>query len=368
MRVSGSPMKRLGRMLIPALAALFLLPGLLAENAPVEAQRVARSHRDDAQRASSRRRARARIADPRARHPSRRARQPSARRAERRSVRRPATAAWSASPDDAAASGSVSVGRPTRGRLLGGVALESDEHVRVKGSATGQNFGTEELVDLLRRAAARMAEVAPGSVLHVGDLSRQGGGRFRPHRSHRSGRDADVGLFLVSVDGSPVIPERFYDIRRDGSARQDPNLRLDETRTWRLLEFLVTDTRVPVQFVFLARHIEERLLAEGRRQGASEELLARVDAVVDADRAHTSHMHVRIYCPVDDLPRCDDEPPFHPWVERAAERETTARAQRSMRPPARVVARRRADSSATPRRLRSASTRHLGPEHRAVQR
>jgi penicillin-insensitive murein endopeptidase len=213
--------------------------------------------------------------------------------------------------------GSISIGRPGRGRLVRGVALEPSEHLAVKSSSHGQHFGTAELVSLLGRVAARVAERSPGARLHVGDLSREGGGRFGPHRSHRSGRDADVGLYLVGADGQPVMTERFYDIRRDGTATQDPTVRLDEGRTWELLEALVADTETPVQFIFLAPHLEERLLAEGRRRGASEELLARIDAVVDAERRHTNHMHVRIYCPVDDVPRCDEEPPYHPWVDRS---------------------------------------------------
>lgn len=206
------------------------------------------------------------------------------------------------------------------------MALTETEHLAVKPSSYTQRWGTAELVALLQRSAARVASVAPGARLHVGDLSREDGGRMSPHRSHRSGRDADVGLYLMDADGQPVMGERFVDIGRDGVARQDPSIRLDEARTWHLVEALVTDTEAPVQFIFLARHLEERLLEEGRRQGASEELLRRVDAVIDAERAHTNHLHVRIYCPVDDVPRCSEDPPFHDWVDRSAAREAIARA------------------------------------------
>jgi penicillin-insensitive murein endopeptidase len=220
--------------------------------------------------------------------------------------------------------GSLSVGRPNRGRLVRGVALRPTDHLAIKSSSEGQHFGTAELVGLLGRVAARVAERSPGGRLHVGDLSREGGGRFGPHRSHRSGRDADVGFYVLGADGQPTLTERFFDIRRDGTSRQDPGVRLDDARTWQLVEALITDTETPVQFIFLAHHLEERVLAEGRRQGASEELLARADAVIDGDRQHTNHMHVRIYCPVDDVPRCDEEPPYHAWVDRSAAREAAA--------------------------------------------
>ena len=246
--------------------------------------------------------------------------------------------------------GSVSVGRPNRGRLVRGVALEESEHVAVKSSSRGQHFGTAELVTLLSRVAGRVAERSPGGRLHVGDLSRESGGRFGPHRSHRSGRDADVGLYLLDAAGEPILTERFYDIRRDGTARQDPTVRLDDGRTWELVEALVSDAETPVQFIFLASHIEARLLAEGRRRGVSEELLSRVDAVIDAERQHTNHMHVRIYCPVDDVPRCDEEPPYHAWVDRTAAREATAVAHAE-------DARRRTIAARAARRRRARTTR-----------
>lgn len=247
----------------------------------------------------------------------------------------------------------MSVGRPNRGRLVRGVALEPSAHLVVKSSSHGQHFGTAELVSLLGRVASRVAEQSPGGRLHVGDLSREAGGRFGPHRSHRSGRDADVGLYLLDAAGQPIVTERFYDIRRDGTARQDPTVRLDDGRTWELIEALVTDTETPVQFVFLAPHIEQRLLAEGRRRGASEDLLARVDAVIDAERQHTNHMHVRIYCPVDDVPRCDEEPPYHPWVDRTAAREAAAIAHAE-------EARRRAEAARASRRRRARVARATG--------
>jgi penicillin-insensitive murein endopeptidase len=239
------------------------------------------------------------------------------------------------------------------------VELETSPHLAFKESSRETRFGTAELVGLLHRVAARVASQAPGARLHVGDLSREGGGRFGPHRSHRSGRDADLGFYLVDAAGSPVLTPRFHDIRRDGTSRQDPSIRLDEARTWQLVEALVTDQEAPVQFIFLAHHLEERLLAEGRRQGASEELLARVDAVIEGDRRHSNHMHVRIYCPLDDVPRCDEEPPFHAWVDRSAARAAmaTARAEQARaRRSARTSARRR-----TPQRaLHAAPTRDGG--------
>jgi penicillin-insensitive murein endopeptidase len=247
----------------------------------------------------------------------------------------------------------TSVGRATRGALVGGVALQSSEHLAVKSSSQGQNFGTPELVALLGRVSLQVAERSPGSRMQVGDLSREGGGRFGPHRSHRSGRDADVGFYLLDAEGNPTQPPRFHDIGRDGIARQDASVHLDEVRTWQLIEALVTETETPVQFIFVAAHIKARLLEEGRRQGASEETLAHAAAVVQEERAHTNHLHVRIYCPISDIPRCDEEPPYHPWIDRQAAREAAALAHAEEQRQATIAARTRRRRGTTG----SASTR-----------
>lgn len=261
-----------------------------------------------------------------------------------------------ATPHEVVAS---SVGRPNRGALVGGVALETSEHIVVKSSSQGQNFGTPELVSLLSRAAAQVAERSPGGRLQVGDLSREGGGRFGPHRSHRSGRDADVGFYLLDAAGNPTQPPHFPDIGRDGVARQDPNLRLDDVRTWRLVEALVSETETPVQFIFVAAHIEARLLEEGRRQGASEELLSHVAQVIEAERAHTNHLHVRIFCPLSDIPRCDEEPPYHAWIDRQPARQALAQA--------RIEEQRRSHIAARARRRRG-TTSGTGSRRRAGTR
>jgi len=242
---------------------------------------------------------------------------------------------------------------------VGGVALESSQHLVVKSSSQGQNFGTAALVSLLGRVAAHVAERNPGGRMQVGDLSREGGGRIGPHRSHRSGRDADVGFYLVDAAGNPTQLPRFQDIGRDGVARQDPNVRLDDARTWQLIAALVTETETPVQFIFVAAHIEARLLEEGRRQGASEELLSHAAQVIEAERAHTNHLHVRIFCPISDIPRCDEEPPYHAWIDRQPARQALAQA--------RVEEQRRTHIAARARRRRGTAS-SSGSHRRAATR
>lgn len=217
--------------------------------------------------------------------------------------------------------GSVSVGRHNAGRLVNGRQLTASELVRLKNPTGDHHWGTDELVTLLERGAAAVASVRPGVRLTVGDLSRRRGGPFRPHRSHRSGRDVDVGFFVSAVTGGEPVDDlqRFIVFRRDGLSPRDETLRFDDERNWLFVQELITQQDVPVQYMFVSRELRDRLIAEGQRQGASEEILARAAVILDQPSrggAHRDHFHVRIYCPDDDRPRCQDDAPYHPWVVR----------------------------------------------------
>ncbi len=81
-----------------------------------------------------------------------------------------------------------------RGRIgVSQMQLVASSHVQL---AKEKNvYGRQELVDVLNYAACVMQQVY-GATLEVRDLSREGGGRLRPHKSHRDGRDADVGMYV----------------------------------------------------------------------------------------------------------------------------------------------------------------------------
>lgn len=254
---------------------------------------------------------------------SSRAHPPPSRR-DRARRREPAARDAAAAVVGAAPPGSVSIGRHNTGRLLHGRELVDSEHVRLKHRDGDQHHGTDELVALIERAAAAVAEQFPGSRLTVGDLSRRRGGRFRPHRSHRSGRDADVGFFITNAAGELQYVDRFYDFRADGTTRASPEWRFDDARNWAFVAAMVGQDEVPVQYVFVARWLKQRLLDHAAAIGAPAELIERATAVLDQPSRggrHEDHFHVRIYCPREDLPRCQDDPPFHAWVSRPSREE-----------------------------------------------
>jgi penicillin-insensitive murein endopeptidase len=245
----------------------------------------------------------------------------------------------------APSSESRSIGVPDRGRLRNAVELVTTPHLLARTGRRPANYGTSELVGLLTRAAASVRADGTGPRMVVGDLSGQNGGRLSPHRSHRSGRDADVSFYLTDGEGHPVEPPHFVQIRRSGCGEvRGVQYCLDVERSWELLVALVSDPVARVQYVLVAPDLRRRLIEEGQRRNAPAALMDRVMLATEphsGSHSHRSHFHVRIYCPVGDRPECVDEPPYHAWyegepaprtpqiVERRARERRVARARRA---------------------------------------
>jgi penicillin-insensitive murein endopeptidase len=225
---------------------------------------------------------------------------------------------------------SVSVGRATRGYLRNPSLLEESNWLRYRSGDARFRYGTDEMVRALEQAAKQVANELPGAELIVGDISRERGGRFTPHRSHRAGRDVDIAFYMRDADGAPVYPDRF--VRFDGHGKSritELGLSFDDARNWELVESLLTSEDLIVQYAFVSRALKRRLLVEGRRRGASEEVLMRAETVLQQPPRggrHDDHFHVRVYCDANDKPVCIDRAPFHAWHPMAvAEAQQLAR-------------------------------------------
>jgi penicillin-insensitive murein endopeptidase len=251
------------------------------------------------------------------------------------------------------ASRSRSIGSPDRGHLRRGVELTSTEHLRARSGPSSSSFGTAELVSALQRAAARVAEAHPGPPLVVGDLSDAAGGRLRPHRSHRSGRDADVSFYLRDARGRPVDSPGFVRLLRGGCGEHGGReYCLDAARSFAFLAALAMDPEAGLQYVFVAPDLRDLLLAAGERDDAPAEVIRRVRLVTEPARgsgSHRSHFHLRVYCSEDDRPDCVDEPPYHSWYQGSP---SPLRAEVAAR---RAAERRRAEAQA---RARARARRH----------
>jgi len=270
-----------------------------------------------------------------------------------------------------AQSASRSVGTTAGGRLIDGVELvDTPAH---HGNGRAARWGTAELVELIDGATAAVQRAVPGTPsVATGDLSRRRGGRAPPHASHRSGRDADIGFYYLGREGEPLRAQRFVRLLWSGRCASQGGLecRLDARRTWRLMAALVRG-RSRVQYILIAPHIRQLLLAEATRVGADQDTVARfrlVTSPIRGSREHVNHMHLRIYCAPDDRPRCADEGPLHPWYEftPGTPEEFVARArERGQRMLAAEVAREAVDRA---QRERALARRQRALDRVAAQR
>ncbi|MEM9487921.1 MAG: penicillin-insensitive murein endopeptidase [Myxococcota bacterium] len=211
---------------------------------------------------------------------------------------------------------SVSCGAANRGALAGAVELPRlglGYVIPEPWWERGYRYGTAELIDLVTRAAAKVAEQFPGSVVGIGDLSKQSGGAIPRHQSHQSGRDVDIIFYAVTSAGTPFQPDdhmAFY--RRSARAtyakapqwsREIPPRHFDFARNWAFIKAAMNDPHVQVQIVLVSRRIRRWLLDYARTSGEPEELLQRAAVVIHRapGDSHNDHMHLRIACPPADV-------------------------------------------------------------------
>ncbi|MEZ4256305.1 MAG: penicillin-insensitive murein endopeptidase [Polyangiales bacterium] len=227
---------------------------------------------------------------------------------------------------------STSEGYPWKGRLRNATKLVESPYVRYTGEykAGGHFYGTWELVQLLERAAYRVARRIPGAKLSVGELSKERGGTIAGHNSHENGRDVDVAFYMLRGK-KPAETFSFVNFNANGTSRApSQGLEFDDARNWELVQKLVTDGDARVQYIFVAKTLKQRLLREGERRGASSAILTRAKEVLvqpASGHPHRNHFHVRIYCSPSDRPKCRDRAPFHAWYPGSppgADRRTAA--------------------------------------------
>ena len=205
-----------------------------------------------------------------------------------------------------------SVGSPTEGKLVGGAHLEEAPYLRILPShAAGDvRWGLEPLVSALDRAARAVRVKYPDAIASVGHLSKPGGGDVHRHRSHESGRDADVAFYIRNKSGRPLLPGALISFREDGSSAKWKGAHLDEARTWTFIQSLISDPEARVTHIFIATHVRQRLLEYAHKAGIAESVRIRAASVMAQPRGslpHDDHLHVRIACPSSDH-QCIERP------------------------------------------------------------
>jgi penicillin-insensitive murein endopeptidase len=183
-------------------------------------------------------------------------------------------------------------------------------------------FGRPRLVHALEQAAADVAQKAPGGApLMIGDLSAKTGGRIPGHDSHRSGRDVDLLFLVMTPSGISVPSPGFVRFEADGLALVPDGkdyVRIDIDREWLLLRSLLTSSEVGVQFMFVCREVEARLIDHARALGEPEELVWRAETVMlqpSDSLPHDDHVHLRIACsPEEAIAGCSGGGPRWEWL------------------------------------------------------
>jgi len=196
----------------------------------------------------------------------------------------------------------LSIGYPNDGKLEGARAFRPTRHMKMLPdyAKSDAKWALPELLDALDRAAATVAKRYPGSVLGVGEMSAKQGGPIPRHRSHQTGRDVDVGFYLVSGKDRPMRPIRLVNMKSDGTSTVRSTTRFDEKRNWAFIAALLQDKKVKVTNIFVWSPLRARLLAHAEKIGAPRSLRQRAAQVMSQPanvQRHADHFHIRIACP-----------------------------------------------------------------------
>lgn len=183
---------------------------------------------------------------------------------------------------------SQSVGRPDRGRLVNGMQLPVNTELYAIRNPAHAWASSHTIVSLQQGIAEFRKRTRFERELMIADISQKGGGRFRPHRSHRSGRDVDLQLPLAWTVREGTVP---YDTDQ-----------VDWDATWQLIRAFVDGGQV--RFIFLSTSRQKFLREAAIRAGATPEELDKLiqyrssgrATVVRHSRGHDKHMHIRFCC------------------------------------------------------------------------
>ncbi len=175
------------------------------------------------------------------------------------------------------------------GVLRASVKLSSDsKHYLVK--RPNLAYGTARTIKAIKAAISRYKQRKPrGPRVHVGDISKKGGGKLKPHRSHQKGVDVDIGL----VHKGMLAGEKRF-------VAANPQT-LDVARTWALIKAFA-DTK-EVRAVFLDYDVQKTLYEYARRTGVRSDTLdelfqyprgkGHAHGLIRHWRGHKNHFHVR---------------------------------------------------------------------------
>ncbi len=176
--------------------------------------------------------------------------------------------------------------------LKGGVVLprgsKEKGYVRMRPK---RSWGTPGTIRLLQEVYADFTRLHPTSVPGmVADLSREGGGHLRPHKSHQRGTDIDLSYYKVNNE-----PMRGLEVVTPES--------MDVVKTWDLIRLFLNTGHVSA--IFMDYKLQGALHAHLVALGYKEKLLRRIiqyprkgqrKGILRDSPGHHHHLHVRFDC------------------------------------------------------------------------
>ncbi len=184
---------------------------------------------------------------------------------------------------------SVSWGKANGGRLYNGDAMESVPGMRVRNVARA--YGTKRVVNLIEAAAFDLKVHFPDAAdVEVGDISYRSGGKMRPHKSHQSGRDADISYFHKGN-----IETGFRDFDEET---------FDAVKNWHLFKTWIDSGQV--EYIFVDYRLQKVLYEYAKSIGYTEAQLDPIfqypagrrvaTGIIRHSKGHDDHFHIRFVC------------------------------------------------------------------------
>lgn len=185
---------------------------------------------------------------------------------------------------------SRSHGSANGGRLRNGVPLESTRGLKVR--TVANSYGTQRVVRMLKAASWDMQARWPDAPeLVVGDLSYKHGGRIKKHKSHQSGRDADISFYYRANVQLPDFRDMDYET-------------FDSVKNWHIFKTLI-DTG-EVEYIFIDYPLQRELYEYAKSIGYTDAQLEPLIqyprpistsvGIIRHVRGHDDHWHIRFKC------------------------------------------------------------------------
>lgn len=186
---------------------------------------------------------------------------------------------------------SESHGSAHNGRLVNGEQLPSHGAYTIRSSrrAWGTNQSITYLMegyDHMRKRYTNLPRIS------IRDLSKEGGGPLKPHLSHQTGRDADIGYYHTKCG------------RRDCEYRVIRASELNAEYQWELFRYWIDNNQA--EYIFMDYTLQETLYNYAKEKGVSASRLSEIfqyprgrhtrRGIIRHEPGHQNHFHVRFRC------------------------------------------------------------------------